>query len=402
MRRVSLLAAACTALGAFMIVSTASAAYNTPYQAKRVNSGMVTAYNKCTAPTLLHRPSLAVPACVPTQSSANNPANVYSFGTVGSTPNRSGSARVKLQSTNGDVRISVSSKDIWKNGSGYSGNALTGTAIVRTTDNGCGGAFDVDCTIVDFPFPADLTCTFGSCKSASATSNGVLPGAVHGGDKAILDIGQVSILDEDGDAFARGGLVVGRSYANEAFNAPKSTAPKDASMVPAYNQCTVPALTHRPSLALPACAPVQSSANNPANTYTFGQTSTGSDGGWADVTLGRNQVNRDNVRIKVSSKEIWKNGARYSGDDLQVTATIRTTDDGCGGSPYDVDCTMVDIPFPTGLHCNNGSCRSVKQSWNAILPGALNKEDTANIEIGQISILDEDADTVARAGVFVK
>ena len=175
------------------------------------------------------------------------------------------------------------------------GTSLVGTAILRITDNGCGPLFDVDCTVVDFPFPVGLTCTNGSCKSTAPTANAVLPNAVHAGDSANIDVGQITVSDEDGDSFVRSGLLVGRSFKAAAFNAPRESDRVETAFVPAYNQCTAPALTHRPALAFPACAPAQSSANNPANTYTFGQ-SNGNDAGFARIVL-RRAPHRDDVRM---------------------------------------------------------------------------------------------------------
>jgi hypothetical protein len=143
---------------------------------------------------------------------------------------------------------------------------------------------------------------------------------------------------------------------------------------------------------------VQSSANNPTNTYTFGQRS-GRDDGSANVRILRDFGG--NVKISVRSHSIWKNGALYSGNDLAVTAAIRATDNGCGVDPYDIDCTQVDFPFPVGLSCTTGYCKSASPSWNAVVPEAVHADDKSNIEIGQISIRDEDGDPVARQGLFV-
>ena len=206
MKRASMLVVACVAMGALVVASSANA-YNVPKQAKKNSIEMVTAYNQCTAPNTTHRPSLAFPSCTPpAQSSANNPANVYEFGQKNG--KNDGSASITIQAAKGDVKLSAKSKSIWKNGAPYSGNDLSGTAIVRATDNGCGAGFDVDCTIVDFPFPVGLTCTNGSCKSIAPTANGVLPGSVHEGDVSNIDVGQISVKDEDGDNVARGGVFV--------------------------------------------------------------------------------------------------------------------------------------------------------------------------------------------------
>ena len=180
---------ACVAVGSLMVASVANG-YDVPKQAKKNSIEMVTAFQQCPGGALTHRPSLAFPACVPVPSSAVNPANVYSFGLKAGKPD--GSASLTIQAAKGDVKLSAKSKSIWKNGAPYSGNDLSGTAMVRATDNGCGPLFDVDCTIVDFPFPVGLTCTNGSCKTIAPTANGVLPGSTHAGDGSNIDVGQIS------------------------------------------------------------------------------------------------------------------------------------------------------------------------------------------------------------------
>jgi hypothetical protein len=397
MKRASTLVAACAALGILVMSTSAIAAYNAPRDAKRLAIEMVPVYNQCTVPTLTHRPTLALPACAPAQSSANNPANVYTFGHNGN--NRRGAARITIEPTNGDVTIAAKSDSIRKNGAQYRGSGdLTGAAILRVTDNGCGVIFDTDCTMVDFPFPVDLNCTSGSCKAMAPTANGILAGAIHAGDKSSIAIGQITINDEDGDAFLHAGIVSGFSYASAAFNTPRNARRLESSMVPAVNQCTVPTMSHRPALALPACVPTPSSANNPTNVYTFGQSTSGADDGSASVTI---RASAGQVRLTAKSRAIWRNGVKYTGDDLTATTVVRKTDNGCGAA-FDVDCTVVDFPFSFGLECTNGSCHAAGSSWNAILPGSDHPDDTSNLEIGPVSIVDQDGDTVAKAGVLVK
>lgn len=191
-----------TALGILTSLLVATAAQADPaLQAKQLKVDMVTAYNQCTAPILTHRPTLAFPACVPARTSANNPANIYEFGPKGK-------MSVQLQRTTGDIKLKIKGAVILRNGTPYSGAGLTGSVVVRATDNGCGAAFDVDCTMVDFPFPVGLSCTNGKCSASSSTANLVLPGTLHAGDTANIELQQIQILDDDGDVAFRMGLLV--------------------------------------------------------------------------------------------------------------------------------------------------------------------------------------------------
>ena len=147
----------------------------------------------------------------------NNPANVYEFGQKNGKPD--GSMSITIQATATDLKFGGKAKSIWKNGAPYTGDDLHGTMMVRTTDNGCfgGSSYDVDCTIIDFPVPISLTCSNGSCKLPAPVvpTSAVFPAsvsfgesAIHPGDATNIEIGQIAILDEDGDAVARGGLYV--------------------------------------------------------------------------------------------------------------------------------------------------------------------------------------------------
>jgi hypothetical protein len=178
-------------LGAMGILTSlffATSANAQALKAKKVMVDLVAAYNQCTTPTLTHRPSLALPSCVPALATANNPANVYTFGPRGKW-------KVQAKRIPGDIQFKT-------------GEDLEATANLRATDNGCGALMDVDCTIVDFPFPVPITCLDGRCASALPTANGVLANAIHEGDIANIEIGQIAIVDEDGDNAFKMGLLV--------------------------------------------------------------------------------------------------------------------------------------------------------------------------------------------------
>ena len=203
MRKGSKYALALVVLAAFVVTSPASATYNTPKQAKKMSVDMVTAFNQCPGGPLTHRPSLAFPACVPAASTANDPDNIVEYQEGGNNE-----TTYKLQAVEGDVKISVKSNGIVNNGSLYTGDDLSGAATVRLTDNGCGAAFDVDCTVIDFPLPVALTCLKGSCKAQTPSVRTMMPASINPADKMNVEIGQVSILDPDGDPFARSGILV--------------------------------------------------------------------------------------------------------------------------------------------------------------------------------------------------
>lgn len=201
MRKALVFVAACTLVGA-LAISPASG-YNTPKQAKRVYTELVTAYNECSpdnAP-LTHRPSLAFPACPPVQSSANNGEHILGFSSFGA-------MTYEFKAKTGDIGIKATGRGVYDKGSPFVGT-LTVTAAIRVTDNGCGAAssYDTDCT-TDVPFPIAMTCINSFCFLENKSFDAILPGALSVGDQANIEIGPVVATDPDGDAFARSGLLV--------------------------------------------------------------------------------------------------------------------------------------------------------------------------------------------------
>ena len=186
------------------------------------------------------------------------------------------------------------------------------------------------------------------------------------------------------------GALVATSSAG-AFDRPKQAKRNYIEMVVAYNQCPGGPLTHRPSLAFPACVPVPSSANNPANVLTFSP---------AGAMVADLKTMSGNIKIKVNGRGIFNNGAPYTGS-LSVTTILRMTDSGCGQS-FDVECTTVDIPFPIPVNCINSYCVSPAPNLNTILPGALSSGGKASLEMSQLTLSDPDGDTFARGGLFIR
>lgn len=405
MKRATTLILVGTVLGCLLGCSAAGGAYNAPGVARVFLGGMVTAYNECTAPSLTHKPPLSGPACAPVQSSATNPANVYTFGTHQGL--RSGSARFGFtpgtgsqgHTPRGDASANLSANTIWKNGALYAGNDLQLMLIVRMTDNGCGAVFDLDCTTMDLPLPVGLICKHGSCNEAATSLNAALPGSLHQNDRTIVGISQIAIFDEDGDTFARQGLRSGLNTDVPGFNAPKLTGSSWQSLVPAYDKCTAPSMTHRPALALPACSPAPSSANDPAHVYTFGDPTSDLNQGSAKVVISSGS---SGPYEDISGGDIYKDGTLYTGSDLSATAVLRVTDRGCGDPPYGVACTRPDFPLTVGLTCIKGRCKGPKMGWNTIVPNGFQKSDDTSIEIRSFAVTDEDGDPVMTPGIFVK
>lgn len=229
------------------------------------------------------------------------------------------------------------------------------------------------------------------------------------------------------------GMLVMASVANATHPRPKSASPIQASLVPAYNQCTAPNRTHGPPLAFPSCnPPVQSStsltvgspdangaaANSVASIKIKVIVGVPGPPDDSDVSLSGSVTD---VRCLPGNSACGNAntaaGADYIGE-LQTTAQIRITDHwnavapGGGTDPA----TVVDIPFPVNTTCANtagtgtGGVCTTSTSANAVVPGAVKDGKRAIIEVGQIQALDGGTDGVvatspntvfATQGIFI-
>lgn len=164
-----------------------------------------------------------------------------------------------------------------------------------------------------------------------------------------------------------------------------------ADLVSAYNTCASPNTTHKPPIALPACSPpVPSTSNNPTNQLTFG-----SKGAFVQQLI----LTKGDIKLLSKGTDILNNGVPFSGT-ITGLATVRVTDNGCGGPSFTTACTIFDFPFPVPVNCTAGKC-SGKTTANTVVPGAVNAGDSSNIEIGQLSVNDPDGDEAFRQGIFV-
>ena len=213
------------------------------------------------------------------------------------------------------------------------------------------------------------------------------------------------------------GMMVMASVASATHPRPKGASPLQASLVPAYNQCSAANRTHGPPLAFPSCnPPVQSS-----NSITVG--SPDANGAPANAVASIRLVvvagvpgppedsdvkiiaNMTDVRCKAGTAACGSanaaDGADYTGE-VQGNATIRITDHFNAVAPGGGTdaATVIDIPFPVNAACtatsatNIGSTCATNTTANAVVPGAVKDGKRAIIEIGQLQITDGGPDGV--------
>lgn len=202
--------------------SARAAGYPRPKGASPLNVSLVLAFDRCDAPTETHGASLAYPSCAP-------PTRTTKLG-VGPNPQFTG--RYSLSVITGfagppddsDVAIAASVTDVrclsapptpdcgnLNRGTGpdYVGD-LDARAFVRVTDMASGGP----ATVEDFPLSLLLACIgttsqdMGSACAGSTSMNALMPGAVKDAQREILEVGQVRVLDDDGNVYADQGVFV--------------------------------------------------------------------------------------------------------------------------------------------------------------------------------------------------
>jgi len=226
-RKKMVFALALTGLAAFMLASTTFASHPRPKGATPILVSLVPAFKQCTSPNSTHGTPLAAPSC-------NPPVQTSTYLTVGSpdagggAANMTGSLRldvivgvagppddsdVKLSGTITDVRCKIGAATQCgtanaANGADYAGE-VQGNATIRISDHYNGGTLTDTATVSDLPFPVTVPCTQtsgdttrGSSCSVNTTANGVVPGVVKDGKRAIVEVGQLHIFDGGADGLA--------------------------------------------------------------------------------------------------------------------------------------------------------------------------------------------------------
>jgi hypothetical protein len=193
-----------------------------------------------------------------------------------------------------------------------------------------------------------------------------------------------------------------------------------ASLVPAYNQCTSSNRTHGPPLAYASCnPPVQSSGQLTVGTPdTPGNGAAANSTGYARMSavLGNAATAADeaDVRYKVSLTDVRKKSdlTDYTGQ-LQVRTSLRILDRYNGPSEVGVgqDTSFaVTVPCTATGSTTIGSSCSVDTTADAVLPGVIKESRRSIWQMGQVQVFDGGADGVvsttpntlfATQGIFV-
>jgi photosystem II stability/assembly factor-like uncharacterized protein len=190
--------------------------YVRPRGATPMYASLVPAFTPCTAPNRNHGSPLAFPSCRP-------PAPLSSALTVG-TPDSNGREAHMVSSVRYDVRpgnpaTSLNEADVLANVSiadvrrrsdlgDYTGQ-LRVDQSVRITDR-----LGEPTTAQDVQFPVTVPCTatastsVGSTCSLSSTFDAILPGVIVEDKRAVWELGDIRVFDDDNKPFARQGVFV--------------------------------------------------------------------------------------------------------------------------------------------------------------------------------------------------
>jgi hypothetical protein len=211
--------------------------------------------------------------------------------------------------------------------------------------------------------------------------------------------------------------------ATGGYPRPKGATPMRLSLVPAFNQCTVPNRVHGAPLAFPACSPpVQASGALTIGTpETNGRVANSIGSIRMDVFAGDTSTVADeaDLGLQLSITDVRRKSdlADYTGE-MQGSATLRITDRNnavAAGGGSDA-ATIVDIPFPVPVGCaatsdaGIGGLCTTNTSFDALIPGTVKEGKRAIWAIGQFSVTDGGPDgqnattpntLFARQGVFV-
>ena len=194
---------------------------------------------------------------------------------------------------------------------------------------------------------------------------------------------------------------------NDAFPRPKGATPTRISLVPAFNACTSPNMTHGPPLASGSCnPPAQTSPNVTVGTNDAnGQAANSSGYVLYTVMPGVPGTPEDEAdmafRFSLTDVRNRSGLADYPGE-LQVRGSLRITDT-ANGPAADQPSTVQDLFVPVNALCTPtpdqtiGATCEVVTTLDAVTPGLVDEGARAVWELRHVEVMDGgpdgDADT---------
>ena len=208
------------------------------------------------------------------------------------------------------------------------------------------------------------------------------------------------------------------AFPDPGYPRPKAASPVQASLVPAYSQCTASNRTHGPPLAFASCnPPAQASGQLTVGTPDAnGPTANSTGYARMSVIVGNPATLADeaDVRYKVSITDVRKKSdlTDYAGQ-LQVKTGLRVIDRYNGPSEVGVgqDTSFaVTVPCAVTGSTTVGSTCSIDTTADAVLPGVVKETRRSIWQLGEVQVFDGGPDGVvstapntlfATQGIFV-
>jgi hypothetical protein len=191
-----------------------------------------------------------------------------------------------------------------------------------------------------------------------------------------------------------------------AYARPRGATPLRASLVPAYQQCTVPNETHGAPLSFGSCnPPVAASPNLTVGTPDANGAAANGSGvvllraGAADISI---NVATTDVRcepgVSACGAANSADGPDYTGQ-VQASAQLRITDR-LNGPSQTLPATVSDTSFPVTVPCTAtastaaGATCSISTSANAVVPGSVQAGKRAIWQLDRLQLFDGGPDGV--------
>jgi hypothetical protein len=217
------------ALALTSLVGVATATHPRPKAASPIRVSLVPAYEPCTAPNRQHGPPLAFPSCNPPVQ-ASDSLTIGTPDANGAAANFAGFLRLRVlvgapgPPDDSEIVISASIADVrCKPGTSACGNAnaaggpdytgdLQSDATLRVTDHDNAvdpGGGDDAATVVDIPFPVNLSCvstadtsTGSVCDISTATCLGCFGAPIKDGRRTVVEVSGLRVFDGGADGVA--------------------------------------------------------------------------------------------------------------------------------------------------------------------------------------------------------
>jgi hypothetical protein len=210
--------------------------------------------------------------------------------------------------------------------------------------------------------------------------------------------GTLGVVESPAAKVVPDGYELAADYRPAGYPRPKAASPVRVALVPAYQQCSAPDMTHGPPLAFGSCSePGQTSPHLTVGTPDANGEEANSTGSVRFATITGDPgspADEADVKIDVSLGDVREMAGLgdYTGELSQVT-DLRITDR-ANGSGANQAGTVVDIPLPVIVPCTatpdttQGADCAVSTTFDALVPGAVQEGNRSIWALDQVRVFD--------------